>query len=53
MKDGEKSVHQVFLQTEDILDQAVFEKIWLPVGDNKEIDLDHLLDQDRININNF
>jgi len=53
MKDGEKSVHQVLLQTEDILDQAVFEKVWLPVGDNIEIDLDHLIDQNRINKNKF
>lgn len=37
------------LQAEDILDQAVYEKVWMEVGDNLEIDVDRLIKQGRIN----
>jgi len=46
-----KPVHPVFLDVEDILDQAAFEKVGLPVGDDKEIDLEHLIAQGRIKRN--
>ncbi len=36
------------LRAEDILDQAVYEKVWMEVGDNLEIDVDHLIKQGRI-----
>lgn len=42
------SFHQRLLPSEDILDQAVYEKVWMTVGDNKEIDVDRLIKQGRI-----
>lgn len=39
---------QVLLPSEDILDQTVYDKVWMAVGDNKEIDLDRLIKQGRI-----
>ncbi len=41
-------LHQRLLQAEDILDQAVYENVWMAVGDNKEIDIDRLIKQGRI-----
>ncbi len=40
--------HQVLLQPEDILDQAVYEKVWMAIGDDKEFDLARLIKQGRI-----
>lgn len=42
---SKKSVNQVVLQPEVILDQTVFENVWLPVGDDKDTDVAHLLSQ--------
>ncbi len=36
------------LQFEDVTDADVYEEVWLPLGDDKEIDLFHLLEQGRI-----
>lgn len=40
--------HQVVLQAEDVLDQAVYEKVWMSIGDEKEVDLARLIKQGRI-----
>ncbi len=42
------TLHPVLLKPEDILDQAVYENTWLPIGDNKQMDLHHLIEQGRI-----
>ncbi|MFY9119657.1 MAG: hypothetical protein ACOXZ6_07810 [Syntrophomonadaceae bacterium] len=36
------------LQREDVLDENVFEEMWLPYGDDKETDIHRLLEQHRI-----
>ena len=40
--------HQIVLRPEDILDQAVYEKVWLSIGDEKDFDLARLIKQGRI-----
>lgn len=42
------SSHQVLLKPDDILDQAVYEKVWLAIGDDKEVDVNRLIRQGRI-----
>ena len=46
-------LHQVVLQAEDILDQAVYEKVWIAIGDYKETDLAHLIKQGRISDSSY
>lgn len=36
------------LQYDDVTDADVYEEVWLPLGDDKETDLFHLLEQGRI-----
>jgi len=36
------------LTYEDIADNNVFEDVWLPLGDDKENDIMHLIQQNRI-----
>ncbi|CFX63961.1 Uncharacterized [Syntrophomonas zehnderi OL-4] len=36
------------LKLEVIQDQSVFEDVWLPIGDDKEADVAHLIAQGRI-----
>ncbi|HNX28478.1 MAG TPA: hypothetical protein PKN87_03590 [Syntrophomonadaceae bacterium] len=36
------------LKHEDIMDADVYEEVWLPLGDDMETDLIHLLEQGRI-----
>lgn len=40
--------HSVPLDVEDVLDQAVYENVWMSVGDNKETDVARLIRQGRI-----
>jgi len=47
-KEENTLLHQVVLQPEDILDQAVYEKVWMSIGDDKEFDLARLIKQGRI-----
>jgi hypothetical protein len=36
------------LHREDVLDENVFEEMWLPYGDDKETDIHRLVEQHRI-----
>lgn len=36
------------IREEDLLDENVFEEVWLPFGDDKETDINRLIDQNRI-----
>jgi hypothetical protein len=46
----EISSGKTFMRKEEINDEGVFAETWLPLGDHKEIDLWHLLKQNRIRI---
>lgn len=39
---------KLFLSGQDLQDENVFEEVWLPVGDDKSIDIEKLIAQDRI-----
>ncbi|KUG03576.1 hypothetical protein ASZ90_019009 [hydrocarbon metagenome] len=39
---------QMPLRAEDLLDENVFEDVWLPSGDDPETDIFHLLEQNRL-----
>jgi len=43
-----EAFRQVLLKPEDILDEAVYEKVWMAIGDEKELDLARLIRQGRI-----
>lgn len=36
------------MQHEDLLDENVYEDVWLPFGDDKETDINRLIEQHRI-----
>lgn len=36
------------LREDDLLDENVFEEVWLPFGDDKETDIHRLVEQHRI-----
>lgn len=36
------------LEREDLLDENVYEEVWLPFGDDKETDIHRLVEQHRI-----
>lgn len=36
------------INRDDVLDLDVFNDVWLPVGDNKQMDIDHLIEQGRL-----
>ncbi len=39
---------QIPLREEDLLDENVYEEVWLPWGDNPEKDVYRLLEQNRL-----
>ncbi len=39
---------QIPLRTEDIMDENVYEDVWLPWGDNPETDIFRLMEQNRL-----
>lgn len=47
-QEGYPETHKVLLKAEDVLDKDVFENTWLPFGDNKDRDINHLIVQGRI-----
>ncbi|WP_207635325.1 hypothetical protein [Syntrophomonas wolfei] len=47
---SEKSSGKTFMRKEELNDEEVFAETWLPLGDHKEIDLWHLIKQNRIRI---
>jgi len=47
-KENREDFRQVLLNPEDILDEAVYEQVWMAVGDKKEQDLARLIRQGRI-----
>lgn len=48
MQDANRKAKLSALRADLILDQSVFENVWLPVGDDKDADVAHLIAQGRI-----
>jgi len=47
---SEKNSGKTFMRKEELNDEEVFAETWLPLGDQKENDIWHLLKQNRIRI---
>jgi len=49
-ENSEQRTGKTFMRKEELNDEEVFAKTWLSLGDHKEIDLWHLIKQNRIRI---
>jgi len=43
-----KPINKTKLEYQDILDLDIYQNVWLPVGDEKQIDVQRLIEQGRI-----